>query len=271
MGKKCVESGKFMHEIENCIQKLHGKNNRCYNFWIQSHRHAVNDKIGMIGTVFSKELLSQALVLDIGCGTGPASLAFRIQGSRVVGLDYSMNGLGLGLAKLRAVEQGVDINFVQGDARWLPFLDETFDVCFCDQVLEHIRDYKLCIEEIYRVLKENGIAYFSTPNKIWPREPHSNLLFAGWLSNRICEWYIKLRRRRRKDDVWDVQLLTYRSLASNLRKVGFEIERTAKDLINFANKSIAVRKLVEIVTSKIRLPMYMLFPNIKFLVRKRDK
>jgi len=267
MKKKFVESDKFMREIECCIERLHGKNNRCYNFWIQSHRSAVSHKIGIIGTIFSKEVLSEALVLDIGCGTGAASLAFKIQGSKVVGLDYSMNGLGLRLAKLRAVEQGVDIDLVQGDARRLPFSDGSFDVCFCDQVLEHIKDYKLCIEEIYRVLRKGGVAYFSTPNKIWPIEPHSNLLFAGWLPSRTCERYVKVRRSRRKDDVWDVQLLTYRCLASSLREVGFRIERTSKDLINVGNRSSATRKLAG-VTSKIPLPIYMFFPNIKFLVRK---
>lgn len=260
-----------MREIENGIEKLHGKDNPCYNFWIQSHRNAVNNMIEMTSTIFSKELLSEALVLDIGCGTGAASLAFRMQGSRVIGLDYSMDGLGLRLAKLRAVEQHVDINFVQGDARRLPFSNSIFDVCFCVQVLEHIKNYELCIKEIYRVLKIGGVAYFSTPNKIWPREPHSGLLFASWLSNKACEWYVKFRKRRKKNDIWDMWLLTYHSLISNLRKVGFEIKGTSKDFLSHGNRGIVVRRLAEIVTSKMRVPVDILFPNIKFLVRKGNK
>lgn len=40
----------------------------------------------------------------------------------------------------------------------LPFLEKSFDVVFSDNVLEHVADVTLFINETFRVLKDNGLA-----------------------------------------------------------------------------------------------------------------
>lgn len=47
------------------------------------------------------------------------------------------------------------------DANIVP--DETFDVIFCTEVLEHTNDPFACAETLRRMLKPNGICYVSTP------------------------------------------------------------------------------------------------------------
>ncbi|WP_081979175.1 class I SAM-dependent methyltransferase [Lacinutrix jangbogonensis] len=42
--------------------------------------------------------------------------------------------------------------------------DNSFDVIISFQVIEHIKDVKCFIKEIYRILKPNGKAYITTPN-----------------------------------------------------------------------------------------------------------
>ena len=67
-------------------------------------------------------------VLDVGCGNGAISLeAARAvgPGGRVTGLDLSAPMLDV--ARGRAEEQGIDIDFVQGDAQTASF-DQPFDV-----------------------------------------------------------------------------------------------------------------------------------------------
>lgn len=43
-----------------------------------------------------------------------------------------------------------------------PFKSEEFDVIYCNQVLEHIMNLKIFIDECYRILKPKGVMYFRT-------------------------------------------------------------------------------------------------------------
>ena len=49
------------------------------------------------------------------------------------------------------------------DAHCLPFEDNSFDGVIIQAVLEHVVDPWRCVEEIYRVLKEDGLVYAETP------------------------------------------------------------------------------------------------------------
>ena len=83
---------------------------------------------------FGRRLLTAAVlkpgerVLDVGCGNGAVSL----DAARAVGRDGQVTGLDLsapmlGVARRRAEEQGIDVQFVQGDAQTASF-DQAFDV-----------------------------------------------------------------------------------------------------------------------------------------------
>ncbi|MBY0380748.1 MAG: methyltransferase domain-containing protein [Xanthobacteraceae bacterium] len=49
------------------------------------------------------------------------------------------------------------------DGHFLPFRDEMFDGVWIQAVLEHVLDPSVVVNEIYRVLKPNGIVYADTP------------------------------------------------------------------------------------------------------------
>lgn len=55
---------------------------------------------------------------------------------------------------------------VKADICNLPFKDNEFDVVFCNHVLEHIPDDTKAIQELYRVLKPNGMGIFQIPQDI---------------------------------------------------------------------------------------------------------
>ena len=55
---------------------------------------------------------------------------------------------------------------VKADICNLPFDDNSFDIIFCNHVLEHIPDDKKAMQELYRVLKTNGMGIFQIPQDL---------------------------------------------------------------------------------------------------------
>lgn len=54
---------------------------------------------------------------------------------------------------------------VKADILDLPFEDESYDVIFCNHVLEHIVDDRKAMSELYRVMKKGGWGIFQVPMK----------------------------------------------------------------------------------------------------------
>lgn len=52
---------------------------------------------------------------------------------------------------------------VKMDLHNAPFDDNSFDVVFCNHVLEHVEDDKKCMSELYRVMKPGGFGIFQVP------------------------------------------------------------------------------------------------------------
>ncbi len=92
-------------------------------------------------------------LLDVGCGNQPYRPHFP-NVTRYVGLDYPVTQA---LQDFEARPQ------VFGDARRLPFADETFDAVLCAQVLEHVNQPVEVLQEIGRVLKAGGTGILSAP------------------------------------------------------------------------------------------------------------
>lgn len=55
---------------------------------------------------------------------------------------------------------------VKADITDLPFEDDSFDVIFCNHVLEHIPDDTKAMQELYRVLKKGGMGIFQIPQDL---------------------------------------------------------------------------------------------------------
>ena len=64
----------------------------------------------------------------------------------------------------------VDLNSPIADIRAnitnLPFEENTFDIIFCNHVLEHIQDDTKAMKELYRVMKKGGMGVFQIPQDL---------------------------------------------------------------------------------------------------------
>lgn len=52
---------------------------------------------------------------------------------------------------------------VKMDLHHTPFADNTFDVIFCNHVLEHVEDDRQCMRELYRIMRSGGWGIFQVP------------------------------------------------------------------------------------------------------------
>ena len=98
------------------------------------------------------------LLLDVGSNWGRWSVSAARKGWRVVGIDPSLGAI---LAAQRAFSgMGLDIAFVCGDARFLPFKTDLFRCTFSYSVIQHFSetDAELAIAELGRVLRRGGLA-----------------------------------------------------------------------------------------------------------------
>lgn len=97
-------------------------------------------------------------VLDIGCGDGTvAAYLKQTIGVDIVGVDISME------AVIKARNKGLTIKHISAEEK-LPFSDNSFDVVFWGDNIEHLFNPDFTAKEIKRVLKSNGRLILSTPN-----------------------------------------------------------------------------------------------------------
>ena len=93
-------------------------------------------------------------VLDVGCGTG--SLTFAVTPlanvAAVVGIDPSAAYVAFAEAR----NQDRRITFQAGDARALPFADNTFDRAYCQLVLQFIPEARRAVMEMCRTVRAGG-------------------------------------------------------------------------------------------------------------------
>jgi ubiquinone/menaquinone biosynthesis C-methylase UbiE len=96
-------------------------------------------------------------ILDVGCGVGEDALAMatRVRPTgKVTGIDESRSFLEQARARLSG--QDDNIEFVLGDALYLPFEEATFDRCRVDRTLLHLSDPAQALSGMVRVLRRGG-------------------------------------------------------------------------------------------------------------------
>jgi len=97
--------------------------------------------------------------LDIGCGTGEFSAVLAGAGASVVGVDVAEAAL----SRARARHVGVDFRLVPIDGP-LPFEDNSFDVVWASELIEHVADTARWLSEVRRVLAPGGRLLVTTPS-----------------------------------------------------------------------------------------------------------
>jgi SAM-dependent methyltransferase len=128
-----------------------------------------------------------AKVIDVGCGAGRHSFEAYRRGADVVAFDQNADELGDVGTLLRAMADAGEApssaraETVVGDARALPYPDQTFDCVIASEILEHIPADDAVIAELIRVLKVGGRLAVTVPR--WLPEQLCWLLSDDYHSN----------------------------------------------------------------------------------------
>ena len=202
--------------------------------------------------------------LDVGCAAGLISYYLAGGLGHVVGLDPDE-------AALRKAPRRDALGFLHGDALCLPFLAGSFDVVICAQVYEHTSDPRRMMAEIRRVLKDDGVCFFSGPNRLSVIEYHYGLPLLHWLPVRWASWLLRLTGR---GQAYGERPLTLGQLRCLLQ--GFSIEdytvAMLRDPERYASREeIPLAGIVRHVPGLAWHLLYAFLPNYNWLLRKEER
>lgn len=170
-------------------------------------------------------------ILDLGSGEGGTSKVLS-QKNILISFDLSFVRLKRQDAKT--------FSRVNGDALYLPFKKNYFDIIILQDVIEHVSNPKKLIENLNFTLKENGIIYLSTPNKISLfniiSDPHWGFPIISILKRKsIKKYFLKFFRKNEYERKDIPQLFSL-----------IELEKILKDNLKFELcTKHAVGKLLE--------------------------
>lgn len=104
------------------------------------------------------DIKSKMNVLDLGCGTGTLTVMLKKErpGARVTGLDGDPKILAI--ARTKAEQAGVNIQFDHGMAFSLPYPNKSFDRVVSSLVIHHLSssDKRRTFLEVQRILQPGG-------------------------------------------------------------------------------------------------------------------
>ncbi|MCS7031738.1 MAG: class I SAM-dependent methyltransferase [Gloeomargarita sp. SKYG116] len=100
-------------------------------------------------------------VLDLGCGAGENSVYFALRGANCIAADYAPEMLNV--AQKLADQYGVTIGTKVVNAMAIDFPDNTFDIVYAANLLHHLPDPLLALQEMRRVVKPGGHVCFWDP------------------------------------------------------------------------------------------------------------
>jgi SAM-dependent methyltransferase len=120
-------------------------------------------------------------VLDVGAGTGNATLPAAAAGAQVVGTDIAPELMAVG--ERAAKERRLDIAWQVADAQALPFPDASFDVVLSTAGAMFASDHEATARELLRVCRPGGTIAMAN----WTPGGEAGRLFASGEAGRLFE------------------------------------------------------------------------------------
>lgn len=128
------------------------KSNRFYSMAEQYYSDNQNKMLNLIPEKKNGKLL------DIGCNDGNFTIKMANQAKcSPYGIEINED------LAMKAKEKNISVKIADANDK-LPFKDKYFDIIVSNQVLEHLSNVDIFFDELYRILKDDGIIIISTTN-----------------------------------------------------------------------------------------------------------
>jgi 2-polyprenyl-3-methyl-5-hydroxy-6-metoxy-1,4-benzoquinol methylase len=122
----------------------------------------------------------QDVVLEVGCGAG--NVLEQIPSQRLNGIDLSASLLKKSQRRLAHCPTSL----AQANGYHLPFANEKFNQLVCTEVLEHVPDSRIVVQEMARVATKDAVIVISVPNELWIDRIKGVIRFLG-----LGRWLLK--------------------------------------------------------------------------------
>ncbi|MHB9139441.1 MAG: class I SAM-dependent methyltransferase [Victivallaceae bacterium] len=148
------------HEIEHGRFLRAGGAGEIWNWTSPAGRIRWQRRVKML----AGHLRPEMKVLELGCGTGFFTVEIANTGAAVTAIDISPDLLQEAAENVKTA----NVAFLRENAYAMSFTDASFDSVIGSSVLHHL-EIEPALSEIFRVLKNGGIACFTEPNMLNPQ------------------------------------------------------------------------------------------------------
>ncbi|MFW5785198.1 MAG: class I SAM-dependent methyltransferase [Chitinispirillaceae bacterium] len=146
------------------------------------------------------ENLSEKKVLEVGSGAGlSVTLWSKEFGAEMYGIEPCGEGFdeSLKIAHRLLKNNGLPLwRIIAGFGEKIPFSNDSFDIVYSLNVLEHTDNPARVLQESFRVLRPGGLLYFTFPNYMSFYEGHYAVFTPPIFFSALLPWYVKHVCRR---------------------------------------------------------------------------
>lgn len=143
---------------------------------------------------------SRHRLLEVGSGAGHwmrTFAPFLPDGCEVVGIDSDPKWADPNAAWIKDLTvRGISVKIQPGNATALPFADATFDFVTCQTVLIHLREPRVALREMRRVLKPGGLLLCVEPDNFGTFSSASSLSEATPSDDLVADFRFTLTQQR---------------------------------------------------------------------------
>ena len=170
---------KYMYEKMFEVENTH--------WWFQAKKNIL---ISIIKNKILPKFNKKIDIADIGCGAGLLLNSLTNFGN-VTGIDYSNQAINF-------CKQSFQGKLIQADCSKNIEIKEKYDLVIASDLIEHIKDDKIAINNIYNLLKPNGYAIITVPAFmfLWSQHDVNNMHYRRYefiqLRNLIQSFNLKI-------------------------------------------------------------------------------
>ncbi len=227
------------------------KFNEEYERYMKMHFIDVYRQVNRVKTIID------SVYMEIGCGPGFFMQKIAPECEFVIGIDFCPSALKIASRMLK--EKNItNYLLIQADILRMPIHSNRIDLIYGGGVIEHFEDTQKCVNELYRVLREDGVSFNTVPylnigsltyRQVWGNIPNFPVL------KQIAEFvHIKLLKGKHMIFGYEMSFL-----ASTLKKV--------HERAGFKNVSVEqfdVKMVFEFLPGFARKPFMWLAANSRF-------